>query len=336
MNEAVRITSFGDFERVFGGLDTLSEASYALQQYYLNGGQVAWVVRAASSTPRAAQRTLQGGSLPQDTLRVRAANPGLWGENLQVAVDTRTRDPVNLPGEFNLVVREVVPVQGQRQVVNSEVHRNLSMNQTSARYAISVVNAASVLVQLDDLGLGAPPLATGTNVTSAQVVGDPNATSFVAVRDSANPADDGTAPNGSALQAGMSALDRIDPFTFNILCVPRTANLTRSDMAAFLTAAATFCEAKRAFLIVDIPSDVGTLSEMTQWLEDNAGLRHRNAAVYFPAWRLLMRSTKTGHALPVPAARWPECMPALTRRGGCGRHQLGPTPVYEESILRSK
>jgi uncharacterized protein len=29
INQAVRITSFGDFERQFGGLDTRSEASYA-------------------------------------------------------------------------------------------------------------------------------------------------------------------------------------------------------------------------------------------------------------------------------------------------------------------
>jgi hypothetical protein len=45
MNVATRITSFGDFQRRFGGLDTRSEASYAIQQYFLNGGQVAWVVR---------------------------------------------------------------------------------------------------------------------------------------------------------------------------------------------------------------------------------------------------------------------------------------------------
>src|SRR5712691_10066873 len=43
---ATRITSFSDFERIFGGLDTRSEASYAIQQFYLNGGQIAWVVRA--------------------------------------------------------------------------------------------------------------------------------------------------------------------------------------------------------------------------------------------------------------------------------------------------
>ena len=34
LNEAVRITSFSDFERTYGGLDSSSEASYAIQQYY--------------------------------------------------------------------------------------------------------------------------------------------------------------------------------------------------------------------------------------------------------------------------------------------------------------
>jgi len=38
MNRAVQIFSFADFEREFGGLDRRSEASFAIQQYYLNGG----------------------------------------------------------------------------------------------------------------------------------------------------------------------------------------------------------------------------------------------------------------------------------------------------------
>src|SRR5499426_4722177 len=45
LDEAVRISSFGDFEREFGGLDALSEGSYAIQQFFLNGGSEAWVVR---------------------------------------------------------------------------------------------------------------------------------------------------------------------------------------------------------------------------------------------------------------------------------------------------
>jgi uncharacterized protein len=56
MNTAVQVFSFGDFEREFGGLDDRSEASYAIQQFFLNGGTQAWVVRAAS----AAATTLNG------------------------------------------------------------------------------------------------------------------------------------------------------------------------------------------------------------------------------------------------------------------------------------
>jgi hypothetical protein len=41
----VQVTSFAEFERAFGGLEAGSEASYAILQYFLNGGQIAWVVR---------------------------------------------------------------------------------------------------------------------------------------------------------------------------------------------------------------------------------------------------------------------------------------------------
>ena len=50
MNKAVQILNLGDFEREFGGLDSNSEASYAIQQFFLNGGTEAWVVRTASDT----------------------------------------------------------------------------------------------------------------------------------------------------------------------------------------------------------------------------------------------------------------------------------------------
>src|SRR5215207_6022947 len=49
MNQAVRIFNMGDFEREFGGLDARSEASYGIQQFFLNGGGEACVVRVASS-----------------------------------------------------------------------------------------------------------------------------------------------------------------------------------------------------------------------------------------------------------------------------------------------
>jgi phage tail sheath protein FI len=47
VDRAVPLASFADFERALGGLDPGVEASYAVRQFFLNGGQGAWAVRAA-------------------------------------------------------------------------------------------------------------------------------------------------------------------------------------------------------------------------------------------------------------------------------------------------
>jgi hypothetical protein len=46
VGQPVMITSFGDFVRSFGGLAADSESSFGIEQFFLNGGHVAWVVRA--------------------------------------------------------------------------------------------------------------------------------------------------------------------------------------------------------------------------------------------------------------------------------------------------
>ena len=55
MSQPVRITSMEDLQRVFGGLNKQSEASYALQQFFLNGGRESWVVRSGDGTAKTAQ-----------------------------------------------------------------------------------------------------------------------------------------------------------------------------------------------------------------------------------------------------------------------------------------
>ncbi|TKD31589.1 phage tail sheath family protein [Azotobacter chroococcum] len=45
VDEAVEITSFTDFERIFGGLWTESKVGYAVRDFYRNGGSLAVVVR---------------------------------------------------------------------------------------------------------------------------------------------------------------------------------------------------------------------------------------------------------------------------------------------------
>src|SRR5713101_2018306 len=87
VDKAVEITSYGDFERTFGGLDVRSEASYAVLQYYLNGGQIAFIVRVVPKDAQTASGWLTAGYGGQPTLQVSAANSGAWGNNIDVAVD---------------------------------------------------------------------------------------------------------------------------------------------------------------------------------------------------------------------------------------------------------
>jgi phage tail sheath protein FI len=75
-------------------------------------------------------------------------------------------------------------------------------------------------------------------------------------------------------KTGFYALEDVD--LFNILCLPEV-----TDPAA-MSAATVYAEERRAFLIMDFPDTEHTLDEARQWLADNATLRHKNAAIYFP------------------------------------------------------
>src|SRR5258708_7433614 len=50
-NRAQAIFSFSDFERLYGGLASNSEVSYAVQQFFLNGGTQAYIVRTPMHYP---------------------------------------------------------------------------------------------------------------------------------------------------------------------------------------------------------------------------------------------------------------------------------------------
>src|SRR5664279_3032860 len=44
-NQAVLVLSFPDFQNQFGGLDSRSNLGYAVNQFFANGGQQAYIVR---------------------------------------------------------------------------------------------------------------------------------------------------------------------------------------------------------------------------------------------------------------------------------------------------
>lgn len=141
-DKAVAITSFADFDRSHGGLDRDSPLSYAVRQFFLNGGTQALVVRVAAGHATAAWVLDDGGALA--VLDVAAASPGVWGNDLRLTVDTV--DVRNPASDFNLVLSQVPPGGGAPQVI--ETHRNLSLDRKSPQYVESVVNHASAAVRV--------------------------------------------------------------------------------------------------------------------------------------------------------------------------------------------
>jgi hypothetical protein len=88
----------------------------------------------------------------------------------------------------------------------------------------------------------------------------------------------------SSAKEGIWALEDVD--LVNILCLPLTSMFDDSQAMATLTEAVTYCERRRAFLIVDIPEAVDTVDEIRDWVDNNAStLRSDHAALYFPRIR---------------------------------------------------
>ncbi|NYT08895.1 MAG: phage tail protein [Methanosarcinales archaeon] len=146
LNKAQEVLSFADFERKFGGLSKDSSLSYAVQHFFLNGGERAVIVRVtAEGTASKAEIMLKGlpnqGQIPpayEPVLKVVAKEPGEWANALSIIVDYETAHPEST---FNLSVLD-------RASRKSESYIGLSMNADSKRSAESVINSASKLINV--------------------------------------------------------------------------------------------------------------------------------------------------------------------------------------------
>ncbi|MET9561886.1 MULTISPECIES: phage tail sheath family protein [Streptomyces] len=149
LNEPVRVTSFTEFERRFGGLSSRSAVGYAVHQFFGNGGTVAVIVRVAkANSGKAARVTLESteGHSESAVLDVHAKESGGWGNGLRLAVDHDTPRPDET---FNL---RVYDARGRAR----ESFTGLSMDSSHGRYAPTVINGGSRLVRVEAVGEGRP------------------------------------------------------------------------------------------------------------------------------------------------------------------------------------
>src|SRR5262249_45480267 len=87
VNDPVTINSFGDYERLFGGLSADSMMSYAVRDFYLNGGSQALIIRIHNNATAATISLPTGGAAPNNALMLEAASVGAWGGKLKASVN---------------------------------------------------------------------------------------------------------------------------------------------------------------------------------------------------------------------------------------------------------
>jgi len=131
-NRAQRILSFADFERAYGGLAPDSELSYAVSQFYDNGGSQAYVVRVPKNDAVAATLNLHaavtaGAKL---ALKLTALSKGAWANRVVIDVDY---GGVSDTSSFNLTITD-------RTTQAQELFSNLSADSASANYCVKVLN----------------------------------------------------------------------------------------------------------------------------------------------------------------------------------------------------
>ncbi|PKO82246.1 MAG: phage tail protein [Betaproteobacteria bacterium HGW-Betaproteobacteria-13] len=172
VNKAVRIHSFADFERSFGGLSADSEMSYGVRQFFGNGGSDAWIVRVVKDASPASRTLLN--STAANVLTVTALDAGVSGNDIQLRVDYATALP---DSTFNLSI--IRSSDGR-----AEQYANVSMNSADARYLPDLVNGVSQLVKVSrdviQATLDGLPAGTSTSgaISDVQTVLDATHTDF--------------------------------------------------------------------------------------------------------------------------------------------------------------
>lgn len=191
-----RVQSFGEFERLFGGLSQTSNLSYGVLHFFANGGGEAIIKRVKPSGALPAKTALQRDGSANTSISIEALSSGDASNDIYVEIDS-----------FDIGAFPFSTTSAQQKLFNLSVidarsgtverFSGLSVASNSARFALDVVNdeaTGSRLVKLD-----MPPTAINaerpvTTGTVYELVGMPMAGNFagsvkvtvnIAVRDAA-------------------------------------------------------------------------------------------------------------------------------------------------------
>jgi hypothetical protein len=266
VSQPVTVRSFAEYSQVFGGLWQPSLLSYAVEQFFENGGRVAVIVRVVNGA-RPPTLTLPAGS---GGLRLRALSPGTR-EYLRASIDY---DGIgaNEPDRFNLVLQRVRSA-GSEQIEDQEILRRLTVLPSESRFvadALAESRLARVLGPVpDERPDRTPPQASGAVI--GYVVSSPDG-------HDGGPLTDYDIIGATETSTGLFALRGVPEF--NLLCIPPLTREQDVGLATLLVAA-RICRERHAMLLVDPPANWDTpqaaLEGWRAW-----PFRSEDAAMFYP------------------------------------------------------
>jgi phage tail sheath protein FI len=270
-DQAGLVFSWSDFVNQYGGLNPNSYLGYAVSQFFLNGGQQAYIIRLVTAGDPTPANNAATASLSLSPLSIKARNQGQWANNYAVAIKNQSSGT-----RFQLQVVYIDPTDstGNTQtVVESFANLSAASPDPQGRYVGDVINNTSNYITIDPVTQPpspAQPANTPVPLTSAQkltggvdgTVLEPNTSGF----ESALVPISGT--------GGIYLLDHVD--LFNLLVVPGEFR------PATLASLESYCVDHRAFLIADCDPNASLTTLRNGPDTQLTGIDGTNAAFYFP------------------------------------------------------
>ncbi len=264
--QPIAVNSFAEFHNLFGGLWQPSTLSYAVEQFFDNGGQHAVIVRVVNGGS-AATITLPCG---RASLTLAARSPGSR-EMLRASVDY---DNIGASEQdrFNLVVQRV-RAHGSERIEDQEIFRRMSVVPGSARFVATALQE-SALVRV----CGAVPeerpdqtFEAGSRQPVGYVDSNPDG-------DDGEPLTDYDLIGSPAAGTGLCALARVEDLHF--VCLPPLTR-ERDVGPGALMVAGRICRERRAMLVVDPPSTWESCEDAVRGLRA-LEFRSEHALMCFP------------------------------------------------------
>src|SRR5260370_9693985 len=279
-DEPVTINSFSDFVRSYGGLWVQSNLGQVVNDFFLNGGSQAIIVR-VSNGAKAAQIELPTNGAPPapapgpapapapapgpapapapapavDKLTLVAASSGEWVNNLGAIVDHDTKDAKSAqpdPSLFNLTIVQIDPVT--KQVTTLEKFFNVSIDDTNALYVPRVLKQSSQYVRVlkkapGDIKDPNDPCVVPPVRPKESQDANGNVTPVAVTTQGKDGSSLTPAQFTGTDKKGINALDNAD--LFNILCIPPYLDGQVPDVDPGVIPEATkYCKDRRAMLLV--------------------------------------------------------------------------------------